>query len=143
MHTLILLLLFATAVPPAPVDAVAEKEVLAAMDAWKQAMMKKDRGALEKVFHDELSYGHSNGLTETKAQAVQHVVSSRADYAAIDLADATVRVYGNFALVTGKVNMRQVSDGKPTDVKLSVLHVWVKSPEGWKMLARQSTRPAP
>lgn len=48
----------------APNNTKTEKEVLAAVDAWKQAMLKKGRTGLEKVLHADVSYGHSSGLIE-------------------------------------------------------------------------------
>ena len=49
--------------------APAEKAVLTALDAWKAAMLAKDKAALEKVFHPDLSYGHSSAMLENKAEA--------------------------------------------------------------------------
>ena len=130
-----------TPVAAPPPDAKAEKEVTAAMEAWRHAMMKRDGAALERLYHEDLRYGHSNGQIETKSQAVQHIVTSKADYAAVDLVDTSIQVHGNFAIVTGKVNYKQVTAGTPSDVKLVVLHVWVRGPQGWQMIGRQSTRP--
>ena len=130
-----------TSVASPPPDANAEKQVMAAMEAWRHAMMKRDGAALERLYHEDLRYGHSNGQIETKSQAVQHIVTSKADYAAVDLVDTSIQVHGNFAIVTGKVNYKQVTAGTPSDVKLVVLHVWVRGPHGWQMIGRQSTRP--
>lgn len=127
------------AAPPPP-DPKAEGEVMAAMEAWRHAMMKRDGAALERLYHPDLSYGHSNGSIETKPEAIQHIVTSKTDYAVVDLVDTKVRVHGNFALVTGRVNYKQVTDGKTTDVKLFVLHVWTRGPQGWQMIGRQATR---
>lgn len=150
MKTLVAVLLVtfslsaATSYAAPPSDASAEDEIMAGMEAWRQAMMKKDRAAFERLYHADLSYGHSNGQVETKPEAIQHVVTGKADYAAVDFVDTKVKVHGNFALVTGRVNLKQVTDGKPTDVKLIVLHVWTRGPQGWQMIGRQSTRePAP
>jgi ketosteroid isomerase-like protein len=68
------------------------------------------------------------------------MVTSKADYAAVDFVDTKVKVHGNFALVTGRVNLKQVTDGKSSDVRLIVLHVWILTPQGWQMIGRQSTR---
>jgi ketosteroid isomerase-like protein len=122
----------------------AEKDVLAAMDTWKQATMKKDKALFEKVYHPELSYGHSSGLVETKAQAIEHVVGSKVQYEGIDFTDSKVRVLGNTALLTGKLEMRQRSAADQVNVvNLVYLTVWTKGPRGWQMLGRQATRPTP
>ncbi len=123
-----------------PSDPKAEKEVMAAMEAWRQAMLKKDGAGLAKLYHEDIRYGHSSGLVEDKKTAVNHIVTTKADYAAVDLIDTKVSVQGNVALVNGRVNFKQVTDGKANDVKLHVLHVWVRTPQGWQMIGRQSTR---
>ena len=128
----------AHAAPPS--DPQAEKEVAAAMESWRQALLKKDGAALARLYHEDLRYGHSSGLVEDKKTAVNHIVTSKADYASVDLLDTKVSVHGNFALVNGRVNYRQVTDGKANDVKLHVLHVWTRTPQGWQMIGRQSTR---
>ena len=137
-----LILLAAALVAPAANDPAAEKEILAAHDAWRQAVMKRDRAGLEKVLHPDLVYCHSNGLIETRAQQIQHMVGSSVDYAAIDFADTVIRVHGTMAMVTGKVVYHQVSKkGDKTVIKLAVFSVWTKGPQGWQMIGRQSTRP--
>lgn len=124
-------------------ESTAEKEVLAAQDLWKRAVMQKDAAAFEKVLHTDLMYGHSNGLVETKAQAIKHVVDSKVQYDAIDFSDTKVQVKGNTAVISGKVDYKQNAAGKITAIHLAVLSVWVKTPQGWQMVGRQSTRPAP
>ena len=133
---------FALAVQPAFAASPGEKAVLAALEAWKEAMLKKDRAALEKIFHPDLSYAHSSALVETKAQAIPHIVDGEG-WEAIELTDTTVRLQGNVAIVNGKSDMHQRNKGKPTTIsKLVVLSVWVKGPQGWQMIARQAVRRA-
>jgi ketosteroid isomerase-like protein len=120
-----------------------EGEVLAAQERWKQAMLKKDRAAFEKVLHPELRYAHSSGLTETRAQAIEHVLGSTAVWEKVEFADTQVRLHGDLALVTGRVDYHQRGKTKITVINLRVLSVWVKGPSGWQMIARQATRPTP
>ena len=127
-------------VQPAFAASPAEKAVLAAQDAWKEAMLKKDRAALEKIFHADLSYGHSSAMVETKAQAIPHIVDGLG-WEAIDFADTTVRLQGNVAILNGKIDMHQRNKDKPTSIsKLVSLTVWVKGAQGWQMIARQAVR---
>ena len=137
----LLLLLFSASFLYSAVDRQTEKEVMAAMDALRKAHMGKDRAALEKVFHNDLSYAHSNGLIETKAQAVQHISTSKAIYEDIDITNTTVRAYGNVALVTCTTDIRENVEGKKNVNHLVVLLVWLKGPQGWQLVGRQSTRP--
>src|SRR5213593_2399200 len=122
---------FVQVVPPAFAAVPGEKAVLAAMDAWKTAMLKQDRAALEKIFHPDLSYAHSSAMVQTKAQAIPQIVNGLG-WEAIEFADTTVRLQGNVAIVNGKTDMHQRNKGKPTTIsKLIVMTVWVKGPQGW------------
>ena len=124
-------------------DSKSEKEVLAAMDAWKQATLKKDGAALDKLLHPDLTYSHSSGHTQTKADVIQSVTNAKATVESIDFSDTTVRVYGKTALVKGVVDLRSNNAGKSATAHMSILHVWVKGPQGWQMVARQSTKLQP
>jgi len=126
-----------------PASDAAKKEVLAASDAWRQAMMKKDGAALEKLLHDDLTYSHSNAMCQTKADVVKATTTGRTTIEAIDFSEVTVRVYGTTALIRAKVDMRNSADGKSTTNHLNVLHVWLKGPGGWQMVARQATLASP
>jgi ketosteroid isomerase-like protein len=131
---------FAVVAAPVFAAGAAEKAVLAALDGWKEAMVKKDRAALEKIFHADLSYGHSSAKVETKAEAIPHIVDGLG-WEAIEFSETTVRVQGNVAIVNGKTDMHQRNKDKPTTIsKLIQLTVWVKGKPGWQMIARQAVR---
>jgi ketosteroid isomerase-like protein len=121
-------------------DSKAEKEVLAAMDAWKRATIKKDGAALDKLLHPDLTYSHSSAMNQTKDEFIKSVTTGKATVEGITFADTTVRVYGKTALVKGKVDIVNNTDGKSTPAHLNILHVWIKGPQGWQMVARQATR---
>jgi ketosteroid isomerase-like protein len=116
-----------------------EKPIHAALEAWKQAMLKKDGAALEKLYHPELMYGHSSGLLENKQQAIDHVVKG-AGWDAITMTETTIRLRGYTALVTNKVDMHERGSAGVSISKLVVLTVWVKGPAGWQLIGRQATK---
>ena len=140
MKTWIVLLWCALFLSAADTGSKAEKEVLAAMDAWKQATLHKNRAALEALLHEDLTYSHSSAKNESKADVIQSVTKGAASVEAIDFTDTTVRIYGNTALVKGNVTIRNNTGGKTTTANLNILHVWVKGPKGWQLVARQATR---
>jgi len=130
----------AVIVHPAFAASSSDKAVLNALDNMKEAMLKKDRATLEKIFHPDLTYGHSSATVETKAQAIAHIVDGLG-WEAIELADTTVRLQGNVAIVNGKADLHQRNKDQPTTIaKLLVLTVWVKGPQGWQLIARQAVR---
>jgi ketosteroid isomerase-like protein len=134
-----LVLLSAAVLSAASPDPKTEKEVLAAMEAYKQALIKRDAAALSKVLSDDLTYTHSSNLHQDKA-AVLASLNGNTVAEAIDFKDLKIRVYGNTAVVSGDVDFRNNAAGKVSVSKLHVLHVLVKGPQGWQLVARQATR---
>jgi ketosteroid isomerase-like protein len=122
-------------------DPKTEKEILAAMDAYKQALINRDAEALSKVLSDDLVYTHSSNAHQDKA-AVLASLKGGTFAEAIDFKDMKVNVYGNTAVVVGDVDFHN-NTGL---ARLNILHVLVKGPQGWQMVARQAVRyadPAP
>ncbi len=135
----ILGLLAATMLWAATPDAKTEKEVLAALDTYKQGLINRDAAALSKVLSDDLTYTHSSNKHEDKA-AVLESLKSGTHTEAIDFKDLKVRVYGTTAVVTADADYRNNADGAVTVVHLHAIHVFVKNAHGWQMVARQTTR---
>ena len=136
----LLLLISAGALVVAAAANPAEKELTSVMETWKQALMKRDGAALAKLYHPDLTYSHSTGKTENKAEAIEASVHGPNVVEALDMGDMTVRVYGKTALVKSNVDIRNNNGKTATSLRLSVLCVWLKMPEGWQLVARQSTR---
>jgi ketosteroid isomerase-like protein len=128
------LLLFASAASLSAADPKAD--VLAAMEKWKQAVLKKDAAALDRLLHPDLLYSHSDGKTQTKADILKSLPKTQS----ITFGESTIHIYGNIAVVKGPIEMVDIPAGTPTTLKLSILQVWLKGPKGWQMVARHSTR---
>ena len=73
----------------------AKKAVLAAEQAFVDAMIKADKAALEKLLADDLVYVHSSSKAETKAEVLQVIASGSATYESMEFRDTTVRQYGD------------------------------------------------
>ncbi len=136
MMMLAVALLFAPSLYAAVATPAEEKEVLAAMTAFAEAVAKHDVPALQKIMHDELVYSHSDTRAQTKADLVKEAQENRGP-GGIALAEPKVHVYGNTAIVRGRVgNAKGVQPNSPHAVA-----VWVKGPQGWQIVARTATRP--
>jgi ketosteroid isomerase-like protein len=139
----ILFLLSGLSLFAAPPDPQVVKEVMAASDAWKLAMMKKDPAGLQKLLHEDLIYSHSSGMVQTKADVIKATTTGKGVIEAMDFSETTVRVYGNMALIRANLDMRNATDGKATVSHTNCLHVWLKGPTGWQMVSRQATQLSP
>jgi hypothetical protein len=117
-----------------------EAEVGKAVEALRQAMIDGKKEALEKVAADELSYGHSNGMIEDKSTFVQTIVSGASDFVTITLAEQSIRVTGNTAVVRHKLVADTNNSNTPGKADISVLLVFLKTKGEWKLLARQAIK---
>ena len=115
-----------------------EGAVLAAVEAWRKAVIAADKSALEKLTAAELSYGHSSGRVETKAEFIEALVSGKSGFSAIELAGQTVNVVDKIAIVRHVFNATRRKEGDK--VKLFNLTIWMQQQDQWKMLARQAAK---
>lgn len=117
-----------------------EDDVKAAMEAWKTAVIKKDKATLEKLMHPQITYSHSNALMENRDQAIAAFMAPTMTYKALDMADTTYRTFGNTVLVQTKLTVKNAQNGVDNTLSLSALMVWVKDQGRWQMVGRQTTR---
>ena len=115
-----------------------ESAVSAAVEALRKAMIAADKSTLEKLAAAELSYGHSSGRLENKAEFIEALTSGKSGFSAIELSDETVNVVDKIALVRHVFNGTRRKEGDK--VKLSILTVWLQQQEQWKLLARQAAK---
>lgn len=136
----IICILFSSLVLFAANGGQADKEVLDAMNGYKEAMIQKDGAALDKLLSSDLTYVHSGGQLETKSDVIKAITSGKTLVERIDFTATSVRLYGNTAVVKCNVDLWH---SKTNIVHMNVLHVWKKGDTGWQMVARQATRLIP
>ena len=116
-----------------------EAAVNDAVEALRKAMLAADKAGLEAAVSDQLSYGHSGGVVESKAQFVEVIVSKKTVYKTITLSEPSTKVVGNNAIVRHIFSAETESGGKAGSARVGVLQVWQKDGR-WKLLARQAFR---
>ena len=103
-----------------------------------KAMLGADKAKLETLVADQLSYGHSGGTIQDKADYVGVIVGKKTVYKSIELSKQTVAVAGDNAIVRHAWESEAgTGDGKWNNSKIGVLQVWQKQGGNWKLLARQ------
>jgi ketosteroid isomerase-like protein len=111
-----------------------------AVDQLKEAMLSGDRLQLEKIASDHLSYGHSGGHIEGKAEFVEKIASGKSDFVSIEITEQTIHITGKTAIVRHVFNAVTNDGGKPGNIKLKILLVFSKEQGQWRMLARQAVK---
>ena len=116
---------------PSVKDAVTKAEA-----AWKEAVLKADRSALERLVADDVSYTHSSGKTQTKQQFIDEAVGVL-NYKAIDYEDTVMRQYGSAVIVTHKATITTTQTGTS---HLYLTEVWAKIHGQWQLATRHALK---
>ena len=117
-----------------------EAAVAQSVETLRKGQLEADRTKLEQVTAAQVSYGHSDGRTETKEQFIHGVMTRKQTVKSLDFPDLKVAVVGNAAIARHIYLSESERDGKATTTRIGALQVWQKQDSGWKLLARQGFR---
>ena len=121
-----------------------EQAVLAAHDKRIAATIAGDVAALSSMMTDDLTYTHSSGIEESKAEFLDALKSGKYVYREIAARHRKVRVHGDAAVVSGPCHVVIEPGGKRTEIDLYFTELYVKKGAEWRMALWHSTRlPAP
>jgi ketosteroid isomerase-like protein len=113
--------------------------VLAAEDRRYRAMLDGDLDTLDALCADELSYTHSNGVRDTKAEYFGKLREGYYVYHRIDHPVERVEVAGDAAVVVGWMTADLTSGGVRKNIDCLATAVWTRSANGWQLLAYAPT----
>ena len=117
-----------------------KREIRGLEDKRCQAMIAKDVVALDSMLADSLVYTHSSAATDNKAQYIEAVRTSVFDYKKIERFDEVTQVYGDHTAVnSGRAEIDVIARGTAKKLNVRFLNVWIKTPQGWRFAAWQST----
>ena len=113
--------------------------VLAAEERRYQAMIDADLTTLDELCADELSYTHSSGVRDTKAEYFEKLRTGYYVYHRIQHPVERVEVVGETAIVVGRMTADIHSGGTPKTIDNLALAVWTRTGIGWRLLAYAPT----
>ncbi len=119
-----------------------DKAIAAKVETLNKAIFEnKDIAALEILLAKEITYGHSSGKIETRAEMIKGVIDDTKTYSDVKTEIGTILFSGKSVVVRHVISATQKEkDGKFSSLKLQVLQVWVKERKAWKLLARQAVK---
>ena len=122
---------------PALAEAGDEATIKQNVEALREALLKADKAQLERLSADQISYGHSDGRVQNKAEFIDGVMTRKANVKSINFPDLKIAVAGDAAIARHIYESESETDGKPNNVRIGTLEVWQKQGGNWKLLARQ------
>ena len=81
-------------VPPMTTE---EREVYSAYEAINNAMIKKDRAAMERYFDEKLIFTHMSGKKQTREEFIGEIMDGTLNYFKVDTKDYSISVDGDTA----------------------------------------------
>jgi ketosteroid isomerase-like protein len=129
-------LVSAAGVSASPDDSYAKYEVMDTLEAMARAYVKKDIKTLDAIYHDDMTYGHTTGEVQTKADVLEAVRTRTTE--SFELSDSDIHIYGSVAIYRG-VEHLGIGGDKPNMSVGGVMWVLTKGngPNGWQIIARQ------
>lgn len=121
-------------------DEKGKMEIMMKMLTLKNALIAKDSVALSKVLADDVTYGHTNAMIQTKVELIRDVMSKVQDYKSIDPSDMNIRMFDKTAIVNMNAKIVLNYKNESMEFKMKITLVWVKHNGDWVLEARQAVK---
>ncbi len=115
-------------------------EIMMKMMTLRNALVAKDSVALSKVLAEDVTYGHTNAMIQTKAELIRDVISLVQDYKSIEPSDLKIRIYDNTAIVNMNSKVVMNYQKQPLELNMKITFTWVKKNKDWQLVARQAVK---
>lgn len=132
---------------PAFANADDDRRTVATLDtAYQAAVERNDADAMAAIQHKDMILILGNGAVRTGEELLRAARERRVIYErqVEDEGTQTVRLYGDHtAIVTARLWIKGMRDGKPIDVRLWFSDTYVRTPQGWRYVFGQASTALP
>jgi ketosteroid isomerase-like protein len=128
-------LLAAVGASPAPVSAEQDRATVAALDTkYQEAVKRNDAETMGQILHEDFILVLGNGRTATRDDLLNEARKGTIQYERQDEdpGTQTVRMYGDTAIVTARLWLKYVAEGKAFERRLWFSDTYVRTPQGWR-----------
>lgn len=105
-----------------------------------EAISHSDTATLDRMTADDYTIIDLFGRLRTKSEIIQGFKSGAIKFTSRSVDDLNVRVYGNTAVVTGRVTQQATVDGKDANGQHRFTRVYVRGKSGWQSVTAHETR---
>ena len=117
---------------------------VAVLDTQYQAAVKaNDATTMDRILADDFILVEGDGTVSTKDDLLNEAKSRRVQYEHQEDLEQTVRVWGDTAVVTGKLWGKGSDGGKPFEWTLWYSDTYVRTAKGWQYVFGQASLPLP
>ena len=118
-----------------------EEKLITTLKEFHKALVDKNTISINQQTDKALSYGHSNGWIQNKADVIKDLETGYISYQGIKEDSITITMNDNMANVRFLGEYKATLKGAAaTSFRLRVLEVWVKKSKRWVLFARQGVK---
>ena len=128
-----------------------DEEIKPNQEADRQAISNLEQGfahaiqlnnstIFNTVFSDDFSGVTWYGEVINKAQQIRLIQTSSNSYQFVHASDIQVKIFRDVASVFSLRSERGASDGRQFNRQFRVLHVYINTPRGWRVISAQETQ---
>ena len=117
-----------------------EEKLTNTLKEFHQALVNKNTVSINQQTDKALSYGHSNGWVETKADMIKDLETGYISYQNFKEDSIAITINGAMANVRFVADITATLKGSTNSFHLKVLEVWVKKGKRWVLFARQAVK---
>jgi ketosteroid isomerase-like protein len=125
---------------PAALDAREEQAVLRVQREWMEAVRDKDAATLDRILADDYTYTDSRGGVTNKADSLRQTRNQNDQMKAFHTSEETARVYGDVAIVTGRLRVEGTASGVPYDAEVRFTDILARIDGRWRAVAAHASR---
>ncbi|HWR37216.1 MAG TPA: nuclear transport factor 2 family protein [Clostridia bacterium] len=106
----------------------------------REALLKADSSWAQQHLANDFMGISGRGVASDKQTSIANRQSGKLKYDSLNWSEMTVRVLGDAAIVSGKVNLKGTFEGRDISGDYMVTRVWAKRGGQWQIVSSQSTR---
>ena len=118
-----------------------EASVLRVQREWMEAIRDKDATALDRILADDYTYTDSRGRVSNKADSLRQARSVGGRMTSFQTSDEKAHIFGDTAVVTGRLRVEGVSGGEPYDAEVRFTDILARIEGEWRAVAAHASKP--
>lgn len=118
----------------------AHKQIEGLESQWREAMLNNDIATIDRLLADDYLGISANGTLETKADIIAMRRSGTVKFTQMDLSDVKIRIYGNTAVVTSRVDVQGKNGDRDIGGHYRYTRVYNNRGGQWKIVSFEASR---
>jgi hypothetical protein len=103
-------------------------------------MIYRQLDSLDAFLDEQALYIHSNGWVQNRKEIIDDFKSGKLKLDSVSTEEASVRLFSNAAIVTGRGTFSGMISGTPFHSRLLFTEVYIRKQTGWKLVSRHACR---